>query len=53
MTEITITYETLYEVLRREKNKTELQELDPLFHTKLVKYIKEKKEILRSRIHYS
>jgi DNA replication factor GINS len=49
MADITITYETLYEILRREKNRTELQELDPLFHEKLAQYIKEKKYILRSQ----
>lgn len=49
MTEVNITYETLYEILRREKNRAELQELDPLFYQKLVNYIKEKYEILRSQ----
>ncbi len=49
MTEINITYETLYEILRREKNRAELQELDPLFYQKLVNYIKEKYEILKSQ----
>jgi DNA replication factor GINS len=49
MTEINITYETLYEILRREKNRAELQELDELFYQKLVTYIKEKYEILRSQ----
>ena len=49
MAEITITYETLYDLLRREKDRAELQELDPLFYEKLVKYLKDKKEILISQ----
>jgi DNA replication initiation complex subunit (GINS family) len=49
MSEITITYETLYDILRREKDRAELQELDQLFFEKLTKYIREKKEILRSQ----
>jgi len=49
MADITITYETLYDILRREKNRTELQELDAFFYEKLVKYIKEKQEILSSQ----
>jgi len=49
MSEITITYETLYDMLRREKDRAELQELDQLFFEKLTKYIREKKEILRSQ----
>ncbi len=49
MTEITITYETLYDMLRREKNRAELQELDPFFYEKLAKYIKDKQEILLSQ----
>ena len=49
MADITITYETLYDMLRREKNRAELQELDPLFYENLVRYLKEKKEILRSQ----
>lgn len=49
MAEITITYETLYDLLRKEKNSAEIQELDSLFHNNLIKYIKEKIEILRSQ----
>lgn len=44
-----ITYETLYDILRREKNRAELQELDQLFYQNLITYLKEKKEILRSQ----
>jgi DNA replication initiation complex subunit (GINS family) len=49
MAEITITYETLYDLLRREKNRAELQELDPFFYEKLAKYINDKQEILGSQ----
>ncbi|MBT3690828.1 hypothetical protein HOG16_01130 [Candidatus Woesearchaeota archaeon] len=49
MTDIAITYETLYDILRREKNRAELQELDQLFYQNLITYLKEKKEILRSQ----
>jgi len=49
MSDITITYETLYDILRREKNRVELQELDQLFYENLVRYIKEKKDILKSQ----
>ena len=50
MTENTIiTYETLYEILRREKSRPELQELDDSFYRNLVKYIEEKKAILESQ----
>jgi DNA replication initiation complex subunit (GINS family) len=49
MSDITITYETLYDILRREKSRAELQELDQLFYGNLIRYLKEKKEILRSQ----
>ena len=49
MTDVTITYETLYDMLRREKNRAELQELDELFYHNLIQYLKDKKEILRSQ----
>ena len=45
----TITYETLYDLLRKEKNNAELQNIDPLFYDNLVKYIKEKKDILNKK----
>lgn len=43
-----ITYEILYEVLRLEKYKAELQRLDDSFFDKVVKYLDEKKAILLS-----
>ena len=44
-----ITYETLYEILRREKLRPEIQELDESFYNKLTNYLKEKKDILESQ----
>ena len=32
---MTITYETLFEILRREKNQDDLQKLDPKFFDEL------------------
>ena len=49
MSEITITYETLYELLRREKFRQELQQLTPTFYQDTVNYIKEKQVILDSQ----
>lgn len=46
---IVITYETLYELLRREKYRPELQKLDENFFNNVVKYIEEKTEILASQ----
>ena len=44
-----ITYETLYELLRLEKYRKELQKLDDNFFTNVAKYIDEKKSILHSQ----
>ncbi|MBU1203663.1 MAG: hypothetical protein KKG60_01185 [Nanoarchaeota archaeon] len=46
MTEVVITYETLYELLRREKNRTELQKLDDDFFKNVVGYLKEKQDFV-------
>ena len=46
---VIITYETLYEVLRNEKTRTELQKLDESFFNDLIKYIGEKRAILESQ----
>ncbi len=42
---ITITYETLFEILRREKDRLELQKLDPSFYCDVANYIKDKSKI--------
>lgn len=49
MTEIIITYETLYDILRREKNRPELQKLPDTFLNDLINYFQKKKEILNSQ----
>ncbi len=48
MTEI-ITYESLYEILRKEKYSQELQKLDKDFFKKVVKHIEEKTKFLESQ----
>ena len=45
--EIKITYETLYEILRREKSKDELQKLDESFFRDVLDYLKEKASIVQ------
>jgi DNA replication initiation complex subunit (GINS family) len=45
--EIRITYETLYEVLRREKSKDELQKLDESFFRDVLEYLQEKTRIVQ------
>tara|TARA_Y100000310_G_C20350748_1_gene654221 strand:- start:41 stop:658 length:618 start_codon:yes stop_codon:yes gene_type:complete len=49
MKEVIITYENLYEILRREKYRTELQKLDETFYKDVVKYLQEKRAILESQ----
>ena len=44
--EVNITYETLFELLRREKNREELQTLDQKFFNNVVAYLKEKKAMI-------
>ncbi len=47
--DVVITYETLYEILRLEKYRKELQKLDPDFFHNVSKYLEEKKAILQSQ----
>ncbi len=49
MSEIKITLETLYDVLRNEKNKEDLQELESSFYIDVVSYLREKKALLDSK----
>jgi len=49
MPDVIITYETLYELLRREKSRKELQKLDPDFFQRVTSYLKEKNLILKSQ----
>ena len=44
--EIVITHETLFEIVKREKDRTELQKLDASFFSNVVDYIKEKRKIV-------
>ncbi len=50
MAEVIITYENLYEILRREKYRTELQKIDETFYQDVVKYLQEKTAILESQV---
>ena len=50
MQEIIITYETLFELLQREKERQDLQKLEPSFFNDVINYIKEKKKILDAKI---
>jgi DNA replication initiation complex subunit (GINS family) len=47
--EIALTYENLYEILRSEKYKPELQKLENTFYKDILNYLKEKKSILNSQ----
>ena len=49
MGDVVITYETLYELLRREKFRQEIQKLDKDFFNDIIKYIKDKRDILESQ----
>ena len=49
MVDIRITYETLFDLLRREKNREELQRLDKDFYEQVLAYLKEKKEALSKK----
>ncbi|MBN2052775.1 hypothetical protein JW756_04695 [Candidatus Woesearchaeota archaeon] len=46
MVDIRINYETLFDLLRREKNREELQTLDKDFYEQVLAYLKEKKDSL-------
>ncbi|RLE48128.1 hypothetical protein DRJ25_00645 [Candidatus Woesearchaeota archaeon] len=43
--EVVFTYETLYELFRREKNKEELQKIDDKFYQEALSYLKEKQDL--------
>lgn len=46
--EVVITHETLFEILKIEKDRSELQKLDDNFFSEVVKYIKDKSKITRA-----
>jgi len=47
MNEVKITYETLFDLLRREKDREELQELDETFYADVLNYIEKKQSFLK------
>jgi len=47
--EIIITYETLFELLQREKERADLQKLEPMFFNDVINYIKDKKKVLDAK----
>ncbi|MBI4453200.1 DNA replication complex GINS family protein [Candidatus Woesearchaeota archaeon] len=47
--EINLTYETLFELLRREKNRAELQPLEVSFYKDFISYLKTKKQLLQEK----
>jgi DNA replication initiation complex subunit (GINS family) len=49
MAEVKIVFETLYEILRREKYKNELQQLEPTFYVDVIKYLAEKTATMQSQ----
>ncbi|MFO8016125.1 MAG: hypothetical protein R6U32_03405 [Candidatus Woesearchaeota archaeon] len=46
--DVNITYETLFELLRREKSREDLQELPETFFEDVVEYLKDKSRVTRS-----
>src|SRR3990167_714750 len=44
--EVNITYETLFELLKREKDTADIQKLEPSFFDNFVEYLNEKKDML-------
>jgi len=48
-TEFVITYETLYELSRREKNRSELQPLQMSFYDDVARYVRDKQGLLNER----
>ena len=47
--EVVITYETLFELLKRERERTDLQKLEPSFFSDTIGYIRDKKKILEAK----
>ena len=47
--EVVITYETLFELLQREKERADLQRLEPTFFNDVIGYIKDKKKVLEAK----
>ncbi len=49
MTDIKITLETLYDILRHEKKREDLQKLETTFYIDVVAYLREKKALLQAQ----
>ncbi len=49
MQEVVITYETLFELLKRERERVDLQKIEPSFFSDTINYIKDKKKILEAK----
>ena len=47
--EVVITYETLFELLKRERERPDLQKLETTFFSDTINYIKDKKKILNAK----
>lgn len=47
--EVVITYETLFEILQIEKERADLQKLEPTFFSDTISYIKDKKKMLEAK----
>ena len=47
--EVVITYETLFELLKRERERSDLQKLEPTFFSDTINYIRDKKKILEAK----
>jgi len=50
---VNITYETLFDLLRVEKSRDEVQELSVTFYPDVISYLKKKHEILKRKEHES
>jgi DNA replication initiation complex subunit (GINS family) len=50
---VNITYETLFDILRMEKRREDVQELSRTFYQDVVNYLKQKKEIMVKKEHES
>ena len=49
MTQISLNFESLFEILRREKSRPELQQLEKTFFVDFINYLSEKKQILAEK----
>lgn len=51
--EVVLTFELLYEILRREKSREELQKVDGDFYSRFCNYVKEKESLLQDALRKS